>query len=68
MLIDCDQCTMQHTDACDDCIVTALLAPGGGVIDISGVEATALQNLADAGMVAPLRLVVRPDDRTAASG
>lgn len=25
MRIDCDDCAMQHTTACDDCIVTALL-------------------------------------------
>ena len=25
MRIDCDQCAMQHTAACDDCIVTVLL-------------------------------------------
>ena len=25
MRIDCDDCAMQHTAACDDCIVTALL-------------------------------------------
>lgn len=68
VLIDCDQCVMQDTDACDDCIVTALLAPSGGVIDVSGAEATALRNLAEAGMVAPLRLVVRSEDRNAASG
>ena len=23
--IDCDACTLQHTDACDDCMVTFLL-------------------------------------------
>lgn len=25
MRIDCDDCAMQHTAACDDCIVTVLL-------------------------------------------
>ena len=24
--VDCDRCPMQHTDACDDCIVTFLCA------------------------------------------
>ena len=68
MLIDCDQCVMQHTDACDDCIVTALFAPSGGVIDVSEVEVTALRNLADGGIVAPLRLVLRSDDHNEATG
>ena len=30
MLIDCDQCAMQHTSACDDCVVTFLLEPQRG--------------------------------------
>ena len=28
MLIDCEQCAMQGTSACDDCVVTFLLADG----------------------------------------
>lgn len=68
MLIDCDQCVMQYTDVCDDCIVTALLAAGDRVVELSGGEANALRNLAEAGMVAPLRLVVRDEDRDAAAG
>lgn len=27
MLIDCDQCVMQSTDACNECIVPVLLGP-----------------------------------------
>lgn len=68
LLIDCDQCVMQHTNACDDCLVTALLAPGGRVIDVNDVEVAALRNLADGGIVAPLRLVLRSEGRDAASG
>ena len=32
--IDCDDCTMQHTDACDDCIVSFICSrePGDAVI------------------------------------
>lgn len=69
MLIDCDQCAMQHTAACEDCIVTALLGHDAGPVVLGEIEATALQNLAEAGMVAPLRLVRRdPGDRDAAAG
>lgn len=61
MLIDCDQCAMQHTVTCDDCIVTALLAGDAMVatvtLELGGEESHALRNLAEAGLVAPLRLV-----------
>ena len=55
MSIDCDSCVMQHTAVCDDCVVTALLH----ITDRRLVEAetTALGNLAEVGLVAPLRLV-----------
>jgi len=59
---------MQHTPSCDDCIVTALLAPGDAVVHLADTEATALRHLAEAGMVAPLRLVRRGGDHGVASG
>lgn len=55
MLIDCDQCAMQHTSACDDCVVSVLLQLGP--VDLSGPEVEALENLADQGLVPRLRLV-----------
>ncbi len=67
MLIDCDACVMQHTDACDDCIVTAILGTDDGVVELGDAEAFALRNLADAGVVSPLRLV-RRDDTSEAAG
>jgi hypothetical protein len=47
---------MQHTDACDDCIVTFLCdrePRDAVVVDVS--EARALRVLADAGLVPSLR-------------
>ncbi len=64
MLIDCDDCVMQHTDACGDCIVTAILGTDDGVIELGDAERLALRNMADGGIVSPLRLV----RRDAASG
>ena len=55
MLIDCDQCAMKETSACDDCVVTCLL--GDGPIDMSDSQETALGNLADQGLVPRLRLI-----------
>ena len=88
VIIDCDGCAMQHTTACDECIVTVLLSdmtapapatddrsslPGFGVgplhrVEIDDEEATALERLADAGLVAPLRLVPRRRDEEAPTG
>lgn len=55
MLIDCEQCAMRDTRACDECVVTCLL--GDGPIDMSESQETALHNLAEQGLVPRLRLV-----------
>lgn len=55
MIIDCDHCMMQGTDACDDCVVTCLLE--NGPVELSENEKTAISNLADTGLVPRLRLV-----------
>jgi hypothetical protein len=68
MIIDCDACVMDGTTACADCIVPLLLAGTSGRIEVGAEEEAALRNLADAGLVAPLRLVPRHPDRDAASG
>lgn len=57
MIIDCDKCHMQSTTACDECIVPVLLHQMSGPFELAVEEAEALDNLAGAGMVAPLRLV-----------
>ncbi len=55
MLIDCHQCAMRDTTACDDCLVTCLL--GGGPLDLSESQTEALGNLAEQGLVPRLRLI-----------
>lgn len=55
MLIDCGQCAMRDTSACDDCVVNCLL--GEGPVDLSEHQAEALSNLAEEGLVPRLRLV-----------
>ena len=52
LVISCDDCAMQHTDACDDCLVSFILnrEPGDAVVIDAG-EARALRMLADAGLV-----------------
>lgn len=63
MIIDCDNCKMQATTACEECIVPVLLHQMSGPFEMAADEAAALENLAGAGMVAPLRLV-RADDES----
>ena len=66
--VDCDSCIVRGPSACGDCLVTVLLgAPPAGV-DIDADEQVALDVLARAGVVPPLRLVraVTPDPGTLA--
>jgi len=68
MIIDCDTCIMDGTSACADCIVPVLLAGTDGRIEVGATEEAALRNLADAGLVAPLRLVPRDPEQDAVTG
>ncbi len=54
--IDCDECTLQHTSACDDCLVSFLLDrdPTDAVV-IDAAEARAVRLLERAGLVPNLR-------------
>ena len=60
MEINCDECVMQATSACDDCVVTFLVArdPGDAVI-IDVAEERAVRMLARAGLVPALRHLPR---------
>lgn len=55
LVISCDTCTMRATDACDDCLVTALVdAPEGAVVfDLE--EERAVRLLVRKGMVPTIR-------------
>jgi hypothetical protein len=55
VLIECDRCVMRDI-ACDDCVITALLGIDEQQARIGEPERRALRVLADARMVAPLRL------------
>jgi hypothetical protein len=54
--IDCDECAMQHTEVCADCVVTFICSrqPDEAVI-VDVAEARALRLLADAGLTPRLR-------------
>lgn len=54
--IDCNSCAMQHTSACDDCVVTFICSrtpDDAVVVDVD--EWRAVRLLQDAGMVPKLR-------------
>ena len=56
LTIDCDDCTMRDTAACDDCVVTFFCdRPPGEAVIIDVAEARAVRMLSDAGLVPRLR-------------
>lgn len=58
--IDCDECVMQHTPTCDDCVVTFICSrreDEAVVVDVA--EVRALRLLSNAGLVPELRHVRR---------
>lgn len=58
--IDCDECKLQHTSACEGCLVSFLLErePGDAVV-IDAAEARAVRLLERAGLVPNLRFDAR---------
>ncbi len=58
LTIDCDQCSLRGTDACQDCVVTFLLdrEPDDAVV-IDAEEARAMRMLERAGLLPSLRFV-----------
>jgi len=67
MRIDCDECAMQHTVTCNDCVVAVLLRETDGPLEIDTAEAVALSAMADVGLVPRLRLVRHDDDLEASA-
>lgn len=54
--ISCDDCRLQHTDACQDCVVTFLLGPEADqAVVIDAAEARGLRLLSSAGLAPALR-------------
>jgi hypothetical protein len=56
LTIDCDDCVMQHSEVCADCVVTFLCSRDvdeAVIIQVS--EVRALRLLAESGLTPPLR-------------
>jgi hypothetical protein len=64
MRINCDDCQMQGTSHCDDCLVTALLHPPEGAVEIPDELGSSLGALSGEGLVPVLRFRPRtePED------
>ncbi|MGH8902299.1 MAG: hypothetical protein ACRDYA_11615 [Egibacteraceae bacterium] len=59
MRIDCDDCRMQATRTCEDCIVTFLLERPDGAIVFDAEQERALRTLQDAGLAPRSRFARR---------
>lgn len=56
LTIDCDECELQNTTACEDCVVTFLCdRPASTAVVIDVAEARAVRMMAAAGLVPELR-------------
>ncbi len=56
VVIDCDRCTMRGI-GCGDCVVTVLLGGPPYGVELDDTERNAIDVLAQAGLVPPLRMV-----------
>ena len=55
LMISCDTCVMQNTDACNDCMMNALVDNDNGAVVFSLQELREVRLLAKAGLVPTLR-------------
>lgn len=53
--IDCATCVARATDACDDCLVTAVLGSHPGRLELDATERAAVVELQVAGLVPLVR-------------
>jgi hypothetical protein len=60
VVIDCDRCTMRGI-GCGDCVVTVLLGGPPYGVELDEAERSAIDALAQAGLVPPLRMVEAVD-------
>lgn len=55
LVLDCGDCAMSDTDACEDCVVTCLLDRPLGAIVFDVDEERALRSMSRAGLVPEIR-------------
>jgi len=61
MLISCDDCRMQGTEACTDCVVSYIVDRPEGAVVFDAAEERALREMNKAGLLPEVRWEARPD-------
>lgn len=62
MRIDCTECAMYQSEHCDDCLVTALLHPPHGAVEIDDAMEPPLVALSGVGLLPVLKFRSRPSE------
>jgi hypothetical protein len=57
--IECGRCEMYESEHCADCLVTALLHPPAGAIEIDDELDSSIQALGEAGLIPVLKFRAR---------
>jgi hypothetical protein len=65
MLISCDDCRMQGTDACSDCVVTYILDKPDGAVVFDAAQERAIREMSRAGLLPDVRWQARAEDEPA---
>lgn len=55
LVLDCDTCAMQGTDACGDCVVTYILDRRDGAVVFDAAEERAVRSMTRAGLLPDVR-------------
>ena len=55
LVIDCSDCAMRGTEACEDCLVSYILDRPEGAVIFDAAEERALRSLRDGGLLPDLR-------------
>jgi hypothetical protein len=64
MLISCDDCRMQGTDACSDCVVSFIVERPEGAVVFDAAEERAIREMNRAGLLPGVRWQSRGDEDT----
>ena len=55
MVVDCNECSMQGTEACNDCVVSFILDRSSGAVVFDAAEERAIRCMTGAGLLPLLR-------------
>ena len=68
MLISCDDCRMQGTDACNDGVVSYILERPEGAVVFDAAQERAIREMSRAGLLPDVRWQARTDDIASETG